>query len=91
MVDIGPIGQQGKHTSGTGSPKNNVNPNGSYTKIDSDGNIYSYTRFDSYGRQMYRIDYQGKPHNGMLPYIHVYTYLDRGGRQESVFELYGDD
>lgn len=46
-----------KHTYGTGSNKNNVNPSGSYTKFDSHGEIYSYTQFDALGREQIRIDF----------------------------------
>ena len=63
------------HTTGVGSPDNNVNPGGSYTKLDNNGNIYSYTQFDDMGRQTMRIDFQGKPHAGVLPHIHMYIYL----------------
>ena len=75
------------HTSGIGSPENNINPGGSYTKYDSNGNIYSYTQFDDVGRQWMRIDFQGKPHAGVLPHIHLYKYLPRGGRVEYTFDL----
>ena len=59
---------------GLGSPNKNAVPNGSYTKVDNNGNLYSYTQFDSQGRQSLRIDYQGKAHNGVIPHIHVYKY-----------------
>lgn len=75
------------HTSGVGSPKNNINPGGSYTKLDNNGNLYSYTQFDDLGRQTMRIDVQGRPHAGVLPHIHVYTYPSRGGRIEYIFDL----
>lgn len=39
----------GSHTSGVGKPSNNINPGGSYTKLDSKGNLYSYTQFDNLG------------------------------------------
>ena len=77
----------GSHTSGTGSPKNNINPGGSYTKTDSSGNLYSYTQFDELGRQTMRIDYQGRPHAGVIPHIHLFNYPTQGGRAEYVFDL----
>ena len=75
------------HITGRGSPKENPVPNGSYTQVDDFGNIYSYTQFDSQGRQTLRIDFQGRPHNGVLPHIHLFTYPGRGGRAEYVFDL----
>ncbi|MBR1811759.1 MAG: hypothetical protein IJ766_09005, partial [Clostridia bacterium] len=77
----------GQHLKGTGSPKKNATPNGSYTKVDSKGNLYSYTQFDSQGRETLRIDYQGRPHAGVLPHIHMYVYLERGGRVPYTFDL----
>lgn len=78
----------GQHTSGIGSPKNNVNPNGSYTKYDQNGNIYSYTQYNSAGDQIMRIDFQGRPHAGVLPHIHLYIYPEQGGRVEYVFDVF---
>ena len=75
------------HTSGIGSPMNNVNPGGSYTKLNNFGNIYSYTQFDSFGRQTLRIDFQGRPHAGVLPHVHLYVYPPQGGRTEYTFDL----
>ncbi len=75
------------HTSGVGSPKNNINPGGSYTKLDNNGNLYSYTQFDNFGRQTMRIDYQGRPHAETLPHIHMYTYPQQGGRAEYIFDM----
>ena len=76
-----------KHTTGVGSPNNNVNINGSFTKLDHKGNLYSYTQFDSFGRQFLRIDYQGRPHAGTLPHIHIFMYPERGGKIEYVFDM----
>ena len=76
-----------QHTKGMGSPNKNVNPGGSYTKIDNNGYIYSYTQFDSQGRQSLRMDFQGKPHNGAIPHTHIYLYNEKGGRAEYVFDL----
>lgn len=76
------------HQTGRGSPKKNLVPNGSYTQLDDSGNIYSYTQFDSQGRQTMRIDFQGRPHNGVLPHIHLFTYPERGGQAEYVFDLF---
>ena len=42
---------RGQHTKGIGSPQNNANPNGSYTKIDNSGRTYSYTQFNGQERQ----------------------------------------
>ena len=77
----------GSHTSGVGNPNKNVNPGGSYTKLDNNGNLYSYTQFDNLGRQTMRIDFQGRPHAGVLPHIHLYTYPQQGGRSEYIFDL----
>ena len=73
---------------GLGSPNKNAVPNGSYTKVDNNGNLYSYTQFDSQGRQSLRIDYQGKAHNGVIPYIHVYKYRPMGGRKCFTYDLF---
>ena len=70
-----------------GSPNNNINPDGSYTKFDHKGKLYSYTQFDSLGRQTMRIDFQGRSHAGVLPHVHLYTYPQQGGRAEYVFDL----
>ena len=75
------------HTSGVNSPDNNINPGGSYTKLDNNGNLHSYTQFDNLGRQTMRIDFQGRPHAGVLPHTHLYVYLERGGRAEYIFDL----
>ncbi len=82
--------QTSQHLSGTGSPQNNGTPNGSYTKYDSRGNLYSYTEYDSQSRQSMRIDFQGRPHAGTLPHIHVYSYYDLTGdpyRIENTYDL----
>ena len=76
-----------RHTSGVGNPNNNINPGGSYTKLDNNGNLYSYTQFDNLGRQTMRMDFQGRPHAGVLPHIHLYTYPQQGGRVEYIFDL----
>ena len=76
-----------QHTVGVGNVKNNINPGGSYVKLDSKGNIYSYTTFDNLGRQTMRIDFQGRPHNGVIPHIHIYTYPDRGGKVKYTFDF----
>lgn len=76
-----------EHKSGRSSPKKNTVPNGSYTQYDDNGNIYSYAQYDSLGRQTLRIDFQGRAHNGVLPHIHLYTYLELGGQNEYVFDL----
>jgi len=75
------------HTKGVGSPNNNINPGGSYTKLDNNGGLYSYTQFDNLGRQTMRMDFQGRPHAGVLPHIHLYTYPQQGGRMEYIFDL----
>lgn len=33
-----------------------------------------------------RMDFQGKPHNNVLPHIHIYLYPEKGGRTEYVFD-----
>ena len=76
-----------QHTQGTSSPKHNVNPGGSYVKMGDNGKIYSYTQFDSNGNQTLRIDFQGRPHNGVLPHIHIFSYPERGGKNERVYSL----
>ncbi len=81
------VSQTPTHLSGTGSPKNNVNPNGSYTQFDAKGHIYSYTQFNSQGNQTLRIDFQGRSHAGVLPHIHLYTYPELGGKCEYIFDL----
>lgn len=75
-----------KHTSGVGSPEKNINPGGSYTKLDHKGDTYSYTEFDNFGRQTMRIDSQGKPHAGALPHTHIYSYPQQGGRIELIYD-----
>lgn len=77
----------GSHTSGVGSPKNNINPGGSFTKLDNSGNIYSYTQFDDLGRQTMRMDFQGRPHARVLPHIYLYVYPPQGGRVDYIFDL----
>ena len=47
--------------------------NGSYIQYDNKGKIYSYSEFSG-GKQTYRIDFQGSPHAGYLPHIHIYRY-----------------
>ena len=76
-----------RHTSGVGNPNNNINPGGSYTKLDNNGKLYSYTQFDNLGRQTMRMDFQGRPHAGVLPHIHLYIYPQQGGRVEYIFDL----
>ena len=77
------------HTSGTSRPDKLSSPpaNGSYVQYDNKGNIYSYTQFDERGRQSLRVDFQGKPHAETLPHIHLYKYLEKGGRKEYTFDL----
>ena len=77
----------GKHLTGTGSPKNNATPNGSYTKIDQMGHLYSFTQYDAQGRQIMRIDYQGTSHAGVLPHIHVFDYNEMGPCGEYIYSL----
>lgn len=78
---------QPRHTTGVCSPKKVSNPGGSYVQLDSKGNIYSYTQYNSRGQQSMRIDFQGKSHAGILPHIHIYVYPEQGGRAEYVFDL----
>ena len=75
------------HRVGTGSATNNIVPGGSYTKLDTNGNIYSYTQFDKLGRQTMRIDFQGRAHNGVIPHIHLYVYPSQGGRVQYSFDM----
>lgn len=35
-----------------------------------------------------RIDFQGRPHAGVLPHIHLYIYPEQGGRVEYVFDVF---
>lgn len=84
QIDTPPVAEA-QHLSGTGSPEKNATPNGSYTKLDNSGNIYSYTQFNSDSQQTMRIDFQGRPHAGVLPHIHLFVYLERGGRAEYIF------
>ena len=74
------------HSTGVVSPKNARIVNGAYTQIGSNGKLYSYTQFDSFGRQSLRIDFQGKAHAGALPHIHLFIYPERGGRVEYIFD-----
>ena len=76
-----------RHTSGVGNTNKNINPGGSYTKLDNNGNLYSYTQFDNLGQQTMRMDFQGRPHVDVLPHIHLYTYPQQGGRGEYIFDL----
>ena len=55
-----------------------MNPGGSYTKLDNNGNLYSYTQFGKFGNQTMRIDYQGRPHAGVFAtYSHIYISSTR--------------
>ena len=74
-----------QHLKGTSKAGNNATPNGSYTRLDNKGNLYSYSQFDSNCRETMRIDFQGRPHAGAMPHIHMYIYLEQGGRAEYVF------
>ena len=76
-----------KHTTGTSSPKYESNPGGSYVQMGSNNQIYSYAQYDSGGRQTMRIDFQGKPHKGVLPHIHIYTYFEQGNRREWIYDM----
>jgi RHS repeat-associated protein len=76
-----------EHKSGRSRPSKNPVPNGSYTQYDDYGDIYSYAQYDGLGRQTLRIDFQGSPHNGVLPHIHLYTYPELGGKGKYVFDL----
>ena len=78
---------QPTHTKNLGSPKKNVNPGGSHTQLDSSGNIYSYTQFNSSGQQTLRIDFQGKPHAGVLPHVHLFKYPELGGKIDYIFDM----
>ena len=46
-----------------------------------------YEQYDSDGRQTMRIDFQGKPHKGVLPRIHLYTYFEQGNRREWIYDM----
>ncbi len=37
-----------------------------------------------------RVDCSGRPHAGVLPHVHYYSYLEQGGRTESVYDLYSN-
>ena len=56
-------------------------------KVDSKGKIYSYTQYDALGRQSLRIDFQGRPHKGVLPHIHAYMYRTTGGGRCFTYDL----
>lgn len=76
--------------SGSKSPKNVDIENGAYVQYDNNGNIYSYTVFEN-GNQIFRIDIQGRPHNGWLPHIHVYSYNDNGLRNgKATYNILGN-
>ena len=79
------LSSETQHLKGTGKAGNNATPNGSYTRLDNKGNLYSYSQFDSNCRETMRIDFQGRPHAGAMPHIHMYIYLEQGGRAEYVF------
>ena len=76
-----------KHTQSNTSPRKVSNPNGSHTQIGSNGKIYSYAEYDSYGRQIMRIDFQGRAHDGVLPHIHCYAYPPRGNVKKFIFDM----
>ena len=68
---------------GTGSPKNNGTPNGTFTKVTDSGEVYSFTRYNADSQPVVRIDFMGRPHAGVLPHIHVYGYNESGQRNYS--------
>ena len=76
-----------QHTTSKTSPRSISNPGGSHTQMGDNGKIYSYTQYDMSGRQTLRIDFQGRPHNRTLPHIHLFVYLERGGKTEYIFDL----
>ena len=75
------------HTTSMTSPRKVSNPNGSHVQLDNWGNLYSYTQYDALGRQNLRFDFQGKPHAGVLPHVHIFIYPEQGGKAEHVFDL----
>jgi RHS repeat-associated protein len=79
---------QAQHLSGTGHASDFASPFGSYTKYDSSGRLVSYTMFDSQAREYMRIEFVGRPHANTLPHIHLYKYLEMGGRKMYTFDLH---
>lgn len=52
-----------------------------YATIDKDGDIKHITFYDSYGERNKQIDVKGKPHNGLMPHVHIgYEHNEIGDR-----------
>ena len=43
------------------------------------------------GKQVFRVDFQGKPHMDVLPHVHVYLYNKEGKPNgEYIFDIFGN-
>ena len=42
-----------------------------YATVDGKGDIKHISFYDEYGERTKQIDVKGKPHNGLLPHVHV--------------------
>ena len=76
---------------GTSSPEKVKNPNGWYIKVGNNWEVYAAAYYSESGKQIYRIDFQGKAHAGVEPpHIHTYEYPSRGGRISHFYDIYGN-
>ena len=53
------------------APMETVTKGRVYATVDKTGDIKHITFYDSYGEHLKQIDVKGKPHNGILPHVHV--------------------
>ncbi len=53
------------------APMETVTKGRIYATVDDSGDIKHITFYDSYGEREKQIDVKGKPHNGLLPHVHV--------------------
>ena len=74
---------------GTTSPKDMKLDNGLYKQIGTNGRMYSFTKFEN-GNQIFRIDFQGKAHRGILPHIHIYSYYNGLRDGELILDIFGN-
>ena len=55
-------------------------PYSRYYQIDNMGKVKSVTQFNKFGLPKYRIDIKGRPHNGLLPHKHLFSWNSLGQR-----------